>query len=106
MRWSVSLQAEGDREIELEEVVKLADEVAGHEGIASGMGTRSYGAQIVVEAGSSDEAVDRATGMFVAAAARAELPEWPIVSVETIADEEQTDWYQEIPEGREQGGAG
>ena len=28
MRWSVSLQTEGDREIQLEEVVELADAVA------------------------------------------------------------------------------
>lgn len=106
MRWSVSLQAEGDREIELAEVVELADEVAGHEGIASGMGTRSYGAQIVVEAGSSDEAVERATKLFSAAASRAGLPDWPIVNVETIANEEETDWYEDIPDVREQGGGG
>ena len=102
MRWSVSLQAEGDREIELEEIVELADEVAGHEGIASGMGTRSYGAQIVVEAGSSDEAVAQATELFQAAAARAGLPDWPIVNVEATGNEEEMDWYQDIPEGRPQ----
>jgi hypothetical protein len=103
MRWSVSLQAEGDRVVELEEVVELADAVAGSEGIASGMGTRSYGAQIVVEADSSDEAVEQATGVFAAAAARAGLPDWPIVNVETIADEEEMDWYEDIPDVREQG---
>lgn len=106
MRWSVSLQAEGDRVIELDEVVELADAVAGNEGVASGMGTRTYGAQIVVEADSSDDAVERATVVFSAAAARAGLPDWPIVNVETIADEEEMDWYEEIPDVREQGGGG
>lgn len=104
MRWSVSLQAEGDRVIELDEVVALADAVAGDEGVASGMGTLTYGAQIVVEADSSDDAVERATVAFSAAAARAGLPDWPIVNVETIADEEEMDWYDEIPDVREQGG--
>lgn len=106
MRWSVSLQSEGDRVIELEEVVELADAVAGNEGIASGMGTRSYGAQIVVEAESSDEAVEKATAVFTAAVARAGLPDWPVVEVEAIGDEEEMDWYQDIPEVREPGGTG
>ena len=60
--------AEGDRQIELEEVVELADAVAGMDGIATGMGTSSYGAQIVVEADTSDQAVDRAMELFSAAA--------------------------------------
>jgi hypothetical protein len=100
MRWSVSLQAEGDREIRLEEVVELADAVAGSEGIATGMGTYTYGAQVVVEAANSEEALRLATDVFRAAADRAGLPGWPIINVETLADEEETDWYQEIPEGR------
>lgn len=100
MRWSVSLMAEGDREIELEEVVELADAVAGHEGVATGMGTTSYGAQIVVTADSSDDAVERAMTVFAGAVERAGLPVWPVVTVDTVADEEETEWYQEIPEGR------
>ena len=36
----------------------LADAVAPLDGIASGVGAMSYGAQIVVEADSADEAVD------------------------------------------------
>lgn len=101
MRWSVALQAEGDRLIELEEVVELADAVAPHEGVATGMGTHSYGAQLVVEADSSDEAVERAMAVFVAAASRAGLPGWPVTSVETAGDEEDMSWYEEIPEGRD-----
>lgn len=105
MRWSVSLQTEGDRVIQLDEVVELADAVAGSEGVATGMGTRSYGAQIVVEADNSDEAVERATEIFTAAAARAGLPEWPVVDVETIADEEEMEWYEDIPDVRDRGGS-
>ena len=45
MRWSVSLVAEGDRVITHEEIVELADAVAASRGIASGIGTTSYGAQ-------------------------------------------------------------
>jgi len=100
MKWTVALQAEGDREIRLEEVVELADAVASHGGVASGMGTHSYGAQIVVEAATSDEAVEVAVAMFTAAAERAGLPSWPVVSVETDGDEEAMDWYEDIPDGR------
>lgn len=96
----MSLVAEGDRLVTLEEVVELADAVAGHEGVATGMGTQSYGAQIVVDAGSGDEAVQRAMEIFAGAAERAGLPVWPVVTVETIGDEEEMDWYDEIPEGR------
>lgn len=100
MRWSVSLRAEGDREIRLEEVVELADAVAGSEGIATGMGTHTYGVQVVVEAETSEDALRLATDVLRVAVDRAGLPVWPIVSVESVADEEEMDWYQEIPEGR------
>ena len=43
MKFSVSILAEGDREIELSEVVELADAVAHLGGIASGAGSASYG---------------------------------------------------------------
>jgi hypothetical protein len=89
MRWSVSLMAEGDRVIELEEVVELADAVAPSNGIATGMGTASYGAQIVVEAENVEQAVERAMAVFTEAVAKAGLPVWPIVDVETIAEDEE-----------------
>lgn len=100
MRWSVSLLAEGDRVIALEEVVELADAVAGHDGIATGMGTMSYGVQLVIDAETSEQAVEMAMPIFTEAVSRAGLPSWPVVSVDTIGDEEEMDWYQEIPEGR------
>jgi hypothetical protein len=109
MRWIVALQAEGDREVQIEEVVELADAVAAHEGVASGMGTNSYGAQVVVEADSSELAVERAMAVFTAAVAQAGLPEWPVVTVETEGQEEEMEWFHQVPEGRvrsDDGGAG
>ena len=100
MRWIVALQAEGDREVRIDEVVELADAVAPHEGVATGMGTHSYGAQIVIEADSSEVAVERAIAVFTEAAARAGLPDWPVMSIETEGQEESMDWYHQIPEGR------
>ena len=88
MRFSVSLQAEGDREITLEEVVELADAVAGLGGIASGFGTCGYGAQIVVEADNSDAAVDIALAQFAEAVATTSLPDWPVARAETVAEDE------------------
>jgi hypothetical protein len=87
-RWSVSLKAEGDRQLSVDEIVELADAVAPSEGIASGLGTDGYGAQIVVSADSRDEAIERGRTVFGAAVATAGLPEFPIVSVEAISEEE------------------
>jgi hypothetical protein len=95
MMWSVAVVAEGDRPVEREEVVELADAVAASGGIASGIGTTSYGAQLVVEADTSAEAVALASQEFVAAAARAGLPPWPISSTHAISEEE--DAWGEAP---------
>jgi len=88
MRWSVGLQAQGDRELTREEVVELADAVAAYDGIATGIGTRVYGAQLIVDAPSREAAIDKATGQFIAAAALAGLPEGPIVRAEAISEHE------------------
>lgn len=87
-RWSVSIQAEGDRPVELDEVVALADAVAPLEGIASGVGAMAYGAQIVVEAESSDQAVEVAMAAFAAAVETADLPAWPMTRAEVIGEDE------------------
>lgn len=92
MKWSVSIQAEGDRVLELDEIVALADAVATMEGIASGVGTMAYGAQVVVEADSADDAVNLAVPAFVRAAAVATLPEWPVVRAEVIRFEDEIDY--------------
>jgi len=86
MNFSISIIAEGDREITLDEVVELADAVASLNGVASGAGSFSYGAQIVVDAPNSDEAVDLAIPLFIDAARRAGLPEWPLTRAETISE--------------------
>ena len=88
MRYSVSLQTEGDREVTLEEVVELADAVAPLDGIASGLGTMGYGAQIIVEADHPDIAVDLAIESFSLAVARTSLPTWPVVHAECISEDE------------------
>lgn len=96
-KWSVSIKAEGDRPMELHEIVALADAVARHEGIASGVGAMSYGAQIVVEAGSSDEAVDLAIPLFAQAVSEAEIPEWPLTKAEVIGEDE--GYYDDVDGG-------
>lgn len=87
MRWSISVRADGDRPLEREEIVELADAVAEFEGIASGIGTFSYAAQIVVEAPDADRAVDRAIELFTRAAAQAGLPPWPVAWAESVSEE-------------------
>ncbi len=89
MRWSVSIRAEGDRLLALEEVVALADAVAPMEGIASGIGTMAYGAQLVIDAGSADEAVNLAVPAFQQAASLAGLPNWPLTGAEVLGEHEE-----------------
>ena len=71
MRWSVGIEAEGDRVLTREEVVELADAVAVNGGIATGIGTSRYGAQLIVEAGSREDAIAAATTEFTRAVAQA-----------------------------------
>lgn len=87
-KWSVSLQAEGDRPVELDEVVALADAVAPLGGVASGVGAMAYGAQIVIEADNPDAAVDAALPAFADAVATAGLPPWPVTRAEVIGEDD------------------
>lgn len=80
--------------MELDEIVELADAVATHEGIASGVGTTSYSAQIVVEAATDQEAVAQAQEIFEAAAARAGLPAWPVAWAESIGEDNEYEDYE------------
>ena len=89
MKFSVSVVADGDREMTINEIVELADAVAASNGIASGIGTMSYGAQIVVDASTSDEAVEVAVAEFTDAAKRAGLPPWPVSRVDIIGEEDE-----------------
>jgi len=91
MRWSVSVQAAGDRDLTREEVVDLADAVAPAGGIASGIGQSAYGAQLLVEAASREEALERGAAVFTAAAVRANLPAWPISALTAMSEDEDGD---------------
>jgi hypothetical protein len=88
MQWSVSAQATGDRELSREEIVELADAVAPAGGVASGIGQTAYGAQLLVEAVSRDEALELGASIFTAAAARAGLPAWPISAISALGEDE------------------
>lgn len=88
MRWSVGIEAEGDRVLSREDIVELADAVAASNGIATGIGSSRYGAKLVVDAASRDEAIEKATAEFERAAATAGLPRAPVVRAEAISEEE------------------
>ena len=88
MRWSVGIETEGDRVLSREEVVELADAVATSSGIATGIGTNRYGAQLLVQASSRDEAIIKARQEFGRAVTTAGLPVYPIVRVEVMSENE------------------
>jgi len=88
VRWSVGIEAEADRVLTREQVVELADAVAANGGIATGIGTNRYGAQLIVEAAGREEAISKATEEFARAAVRAGLPAAPVVRTEAISEDE------------------
>lgn len=96
MRWSVTFEAEGDRELTREQIVELADGVAAANGVASGIGDTCYGAQLYVEADDRDAAIEAARAIFDAAVAQAELPSWPVSRTEAISEAEDADDYGEV----------
>ena len=89
MRWSVGIEAEGDRVFTREEIVELADAVAAHSGVAAGIGTSRYGAQLLVTADDREDAIAVATGIFRTAARNAGLPDAPIVRIEAVSEAEE-----------------
>jgi hypothetical protein len=88
MRWSVGIEAEGDRIMQLDEVVELADAVAGSGGVASGIGTNRYGARVLVMADDREQAIEKGRAAFAEAVAKAGLPAFPIVHVEAVSEDE------------------
>lgn len=74
--------------MKLEEVVELADAVATSSGIATGIGTDRYGAQVVVFADDRESAIEKGKETFANAVAKAGLPVFPIVRVEAISEDE------------------
>lgn len=91
MLWSVTLQATGDRPMTHEEIVELADAVAPARGIASGIGSEAYGAQLVVHAADHDEAIALGRALFADAVAIAGLPDWPVTAEDAISEDEDLD---------------
>jgi hypothetical protein len=88
VKWSVGIETQGDRVLSREEIVELADAVAASSGIATGIGTNRYGAQLLVDAGTRDEAIEKARAEFARAVAQAGLPVYPIVRVEAAGEDE------------------
>jgi hypothetical protein len=91
MHWSVNIAAEGDRELTREEIVELADAVAPYAGVASGIGTNRYGAQLLVEAESREQAIAAGTEVFAEAVRTARLPGWPVVLVDAFTEGDELD---------------
>ncbi len=91
MRWSVGIEAEGEKVLSREEIVELADAVAASHGIATGIGTNRYGAQLIVDADTREDALAAATERFRAAAAAAGLPSAPVVRTEAVSEDEEDD---------------
>ena len=94
MRWCVGIEAEGDRVFTREEIVELADAVAESSGVATGIGTSRYGAQLLVVADNREAAIAAATGLFTAAARTARLPAAPVVRAEAISEEEEAEAWE------------
>jgi hypothetical protein len=88
----VAVAAVGDRVLSREEIVELADAVAAKSGIASGIGTTSYGARLIVDAPTADEAAEAAKAELVAAAQQAGLPAWPVTSTEVTSEGDELGW--------------
>jgi hypothetical protein len=89
VRWSVGIEAEAGRVLTREQVVELADAVAASGGVASGIGISRYGARLIVEADSREDAVARATEEFTRAVAKAGLPPGPVVRTEAASEDEE-----------------
>jgi hypothetical protein len=88
VRWSVGIEAEAGAVLSREQVVELADAVAASGGVASGIGTTRYGARLIVQADTRDDAMARATQEFTAAAVKAGLPPGPVVRTEAVSEDE------------------
>lgn len=85
----MGIEAEGDEVLTREQVVDLADAVAATDGIATGIGTTRYGARLIVEAASREEAIEKATEEFWRAVRKARLRPAPLVRTEAISEDEE-----------------
>lgn len=91
MRWSVGIEAQGAEVLTREQIVDLADAVAEHSGIATGIGSRRFGAQLIVTADDRTDAIAQATELFKQAIATAGLPPTPITRAEAVSEDEDDD---------------
>jgi hypothetical protein len=105
VRWSVGIEAEGDRVFTREEIVELADAVAASSGVAAGIGTNRYGAQLLVTADSREDAIAAATAVFTAAARTAGLPAAPVVRCEAVSEAEEAQAMENAAWTADPGGA-
>jgi hypothetical protein len=94
VKWSVGIEAEGDKILSREQIVELADAVAASDGIATGIGTSRYGVQLVVEADTRQDAIGTATERFIAAAASAGLPPAPVVRTQAVSEAEEESGFR------------
>jgi hypothetical protein len=85
-QWSVGIEASGDVIMEREQILELADQVAVHSGIVSGIGNTCYGARLLVDANSREEAIEKASEYFREAAIGAGLPLWPVTAIEAASE--------------------
>lgn len=65
-----------------------ADAVAVSGGIATGIGSNRYGAQLIVHADTREYAIAKARDEFAAAVARAGLPVCPVMREEAVSEDE------------------
>ena len=86
MRWSVRIEAEGDRVLTSDEIAALADAVAATHGSVIESGATRYGAQLVVRADSREDAVEMATDEFWRAVRKAGIRPGPLVRAEAVSD--------------------
>jgi hypothetical protein len=100
----VGIETEGDRVLSREEVVELADAVATSSGIATGIGTNRYGAQLLVDASTRDEAIEKARAEFARAVVAAGLPVYSIVRVEAVGEHEESGGYEDTGEHEDTSG--
>jgi hypothetical protein len=84
----VGIEVQAEQILAREQVVELADAVAAYDGIATGIGTNRYGAQLIVEAGSLQDAIEAGTVQFRKAAAAAGLPSGPVIRAEAVSEDE------------------
>lgn len=76
--WTVTVTAEGDRELSDEEYARFVDVVEPAGATPFGAGSRAYGLTVVLAAGSRDEALSLGAQALRGAAVQAGLPDWPI----------------------------